>query len=182
MEYAGYFNKKSAHIACFCLLMMVILQIAIIALRNLYDIGFVWLQELMMYLYALTALSALGLALQTDSHVRVDIFYRPLPVKYKALIDLLGSLFLLVPLCLALIWTSLPFVIQSWSVMEASPQTSGLPGIFLLKSLIPLSAGLLAFQALGNALVSLKLLSTPKPASRSAADIAEQNQEKSHVA
>ena len=78
--------------------------------------------------------------LREDGHVRVDIFYADAPPRRKALVDLLGALLLLLPFALVLAWLSLPYVARSWAILERSRETSGLPAVFLLKTLIPLFA------------------------------------------
>ena len=58
----------------------------------------------------------------------------------KALVDLCGALLLLLPFMLVLLWFALPYVARSWAIFERSRETSGLPLVFLLKTLIPLFA------------------------------------------
>ena len=100
-----------------------------------------------MYMHVTLFMLGLGYALQTNSHVRVDILYSKAPLKRQQLINLLGHLLFLLPLTLVLIVYSWDYVTASWRVQEASPEVGGIPGIFLLKSLIPISAFLLLSQA-----------------------------------
>ena len=65
---------------------------------------------------------------------------------------------LLLPVCLFLLWSSLDYAAASWSVTEASRQTGGLPGLFLLKSVIPLTALILALQGVAMAVRSIAIL------------------------
>jgi TRAP-type mannitol/chloroaromatic compound transport system permease small subunit len=90
--------------------------------------------------------------LAADAHVRVDIFYADASPRTKATVDLLGALLLLLPFAVTLIYLSLPYVSRSWALLEGSRETSGLPAVFLLKTLIPLFAALLALQGLAQAL------------------------------
>ena len=99
--------------------------------------------------------------LRFDGHVRVDIFYRDFSARHKALVDLLGSLFLLLPVCIFLLWSSWGYVASAWSLREGSGEAGGLPYVYLLKTLIPLSAFLLILQGIGQALASLGTLLTP---------------------
>ena len=70
----------------------------------------------------------------------------------QALVDLLGTVFLLLPTCGYLLVESLPYVASSWRVLERSREAGGLPALYLLKTVIPLMAGLLMLQGLAEAL------------------------------
>ena len=76
----------------------------------------------------------------------------------KALVDLLGALLLLLPFALAHRWLALPYVARSWAILERSRETSGLPLVFLLKTLIPLFALLLALQGVAQAIRAVAVL------------------------
>jgi TRAP-type mannitol/chloroaromatic compound transport system permease small subunit len=90
--------------------------------------------------------------LREEGHVRVDIFYAQAAPRRQALIDLVGALALLLPFMLVLAALALPYVAQSWAVLERSRETSGLPAVFLLKTLIPLFAVLFALQGIAQAI------------------------------
>ena len=126
---------------------MVLVTFVVVVLRYLFGRGWIWMQEIALYMHALTFLLAAGYTLSRDAHVRVDIFYRPMSERGKALINLLGSLLLLVPCCLVLGYHSLPFVADSWAVLEGSKDGGGLEAVYLLKTAIPLCALLLLLQA-----------------------------------
>jgi TRAP-type mannitol/chloroaromatic compound transport system permease small subunit len=83
--------------------------------------------------------------------VRVDIFYADASPRTRAIVDLVGALLLLMPFVAVLAWLSLPYVARSWAILERSRETSGLPLVFLLKTLIPLFSALLALQGLAQA-------------------------------
>ncbi|MBZ0149748.1 MAG: TRAP transporter small permease subunit, partial [Pseudorhodoplanes sp.] len=93
-----------------------------------------------------------------NGHVRVDIFYADAPPRRKALVDLFGALLLLIPFALSLFILSLPYVARSWSILERSRETSGLPLVYLLKTLIPVFATLLVLQGISQAIRALQTL------------------------
>jgi TRAP-type mannitol/chloroaromatic compound transport system permease small subunit len=74
--------------------------------------------------------------LAQDGHVRVDIFYREANPRTKAKINLFGSLLLMLPVCILIVWVSWDYVYNSWAIMEGSQETSGIQARFLLKSAI----------------------------------------------
>jgi TRAP-type mannitol/chloroaromatic compound transport system permease small subunit len=96
--------------------------------------------------------------LQVGGHVRVDIFYADALARTKALIDLVGALVLLLPFMIVLIWLSVPYAARSWSILERSQEASGLPLVFLLKTLIPLFALLMALQGIAQAIRAVAVL------------------------
>ncbi len=129
-------------------LFMAVLTLLIVVLRYAFDIGSIALQESVLYMHGALIMLGLAYALQTGSHVRVDIVYTRLRPNIKRLINLCGHAFFLIPFAVLLIVYSWDYVIASWRVQESSPEVGGIPGIYLLKSLIPLSATLLILQSL----------------------------------
>ena len=90
--------------------------------------------------------------------MRVDIFYGQASARRRALIDLLGTVLLLLPFMLTLIWLSVPYAARSWAILERSQETSGLPLVFVLKTLIPLFAALMALQGVAQAVRAIETL------------------------
>ena len=129
-------------------LFMAILTVVIVVLRYVFDIGSIALQESVLYMHATLIMLGLAYTLQTDSHVRVDIIYARLRPNTKRLINLCGHVLFLIPFAIFLIVYSWDYVLASWRVQESSPEVGGIPGIYLLKSLIPVSATLLILQSM----------------------------------
>ncbi|MFT5540785.1 MAG: TRAP-type mannitol/chloroaromatic compound transport system permease small subunit, partial [Alphaproteobacteria bacterium] len=86
-----------------------------------------------------------------DGHVRVDIFYREATVRDKAWVDLLGTIFFLWPVSMLILIKGWPYVMSSWSILEGSPETSGIPAVFLLKTLILIFAVTMIAQGVSMA-------------------------------
>ena len=128
-------------------LLLVLVTFLVVVLRYVFDSGSIALQETSRYLHASIFLVGMAYTLQQDAHVRVDIFYARCSKQTKAWIDLFGTLFLLLPFMLFITWISWPYISNSWSVLESSREAGGLPGVFLLKSLILVMSCLLSLQA-----------------------------------
>jgi TRAP-type mannitol/chloroaromatic compound transport system permease small subunit len=135
-----------------CLLFMLLAGFAVVLMRYVLGVGSVWLHESILYAHAAVFMLAAAWTLSTDGHVRVDIFYADASPRTKALVDLLGALLLLMPFALVLLILSSPYVARSWAILEGSRETSGLPAVFLLKTLIPLFAALLGLQGVAQAI------------------------------
>ena len=155
------FNRFVVSTVPWLTLGMVLVTFTTVVFRYLFDRGWVWMQEIALYMHAFTFLLAAGYTLAKDAHVRVDIFYRPMNARKKAWVNLLGSLFLLLPTCLVLLTESLPFVFDSWAVFEGSKDGGGLEAVFLLKTAIPLFCLLLLLQALSLISQSARTLKAP---------------------
>ena len=137
-------------------LLMVAITFTIVVLRYIFDIGWIALQESTTYLHAMVFLIGASYTMQHESHVRVDIFYSCFSEKTRAWIDLCGALFLLLPFMFFLSWISWEYVVDSWDVMEGSREAGGLPGVYLLKSLILVLAGTLTLQAISQVIRTIQ--------------------------
>ena len=138
---------------------------AVVLMRYVLGLGSIWLQETIIYAHAALFLLAAAWTLREGGHVRVDVFYASASPRTKAWVDLLGALLLLLPFAAAILFFAYPYVARSWAILERSRETSGLPLVFLLKTLIPLFALLLALQGMAQVVRALAVL-LPLPASR----------------
>ena len=137
-------GRALAWITTFVVLLVFVLTV----LRYAFSLNWISLQELAQALHAVAFMLAMGWVLQRDEHVRVDILYRKLGPRGQARVNFFGTLLLLLPAMAFLFWDSLDYVAASWRILEGSREAGGLPGVFLLKSLIPLMALLLVLQGL----------------------------------
>ena len=141
-------NDAIGRAASWLMLFMVLAAVTVAVLRYVFSIGFVWMQE--SYLWMHGALIMLGAAytLRHGGHVRVDVFYGRMTPRRRALIDMAGVLLFLLPLVSVVFYISLPYVAESWQKRESSFQAGGMPGVYLLKTLIPVFCVLTALQGL----------------------------------
>ena len=100
----------------------------------------------------------LSYALKHDRHVRVDLLFSRLSERNRQRINLIGHLGLLLPICLVITMESFDYVMRSWAISEGSPEAGGIPGVYLLKTLIPLAALLLSMQAVSEVLRAYRQL------------------------
>jgi len=152
-------NDKIGRAIAWLTLAMVLITFTVVVLRYVYAIGWVWLQESYVWLHGIVFMVGAGYTLLHDGHVRVDVLYRPRGHRYKAVIDLLGSLLLLMPMIVMVTLASYDYVLDSWVRLEVSREAGGMPGLFLLKSVILLFCGLLGLQGLALAARSVLVLS-----------------------
>jgi TRAP-type mannitol/chloroaromatic compound transport system permease small subunit len=129
-------------------LAMVLLQFSIVLLRYVFGFTSIFVNESVLYLHASLFMLGAGYTLLMNGHVRVDIFYAPLPPRRKAMIDIFGHLCLMLPSLAILLYYSWPSVRRSWSILEGAISVGGVPASFLLKSLVPAFCVLLLVQGL----------------------------------
>lgn len=131
-------------------LFMVAITFLVVVLRYLFNLGWIAMQESVIYLHALVFMLGAAYTLKHEGHVRVDIFYRTMSARGRAWVDLLGTLLLLLPVCGFIFWISLDYVLSSWSLLEGSREAGGLPWVYLLKTALLLMPALLIVQGIGE--------------------------------
>jgi TRAP-type mannitol/chloroaromatic compound transport system permease small subunit len=151
-------NAAIGRAAAWAAVFIVVVQFGVVVLRYAFGTGSIWLSESILYGHAALFMLAAAWTLREQGHVRVDVFYAQAAPRRKAMIDLGGALVLLVPFMLVLALLALPYVAQSWAVLERSRETSGLPAVFLLKTLIPVFAILFALQGIAQAIRAADVL------------------------
>ena len=131
------------------LFLVVLLVFASTFLRYLFGIGYAWLQELYIWLNGSALLLAAAYAWRDDAQVRVEIFRQRFSLRQKAWVEVLGTLFVLLPtLGIIAYWSWTPIRI-SWRILERSSALDGLPGVYLMKSVVLLFCAIMALQAVG---------------------------------
>lgn len=130
--------------------LMVAVVFADVIMRYTLSRTYVFTQELEWYLFGAVYLLAAGYTLLHDEHVRVDILYSRLPPKRRAWFDFILLLVFFFPSCLLVVYTSWPFVRNSWSVWESSPDPGGIPARWALKSVIIIGFVILMIQGVSE--------------------------------
>ena len=146
--------------AAWLTLFMVIVTFVVVIMRRFFDVGFIWVQESVVWMHAVVFMLGAAYTLRDEEHVRVDVFYRAMSPERRAWVDLVGVVIFLLPVCVFLGWKSFDFVTQSWSIREASRESGGLPYPFvpMLKSVLLLMPVAVALQGLSLFLRSLRTI------------------------
>lgn len=139
-------------------LLMVVLTVIIVVLRYYFESGSIALQESITYLHGVVFMLGIAFTLQRGGHVRVDIFYRGFSPRKKALVDFIGGLVFLLPVCLLIFIFSWDYVLASWAIGETSEERSGIAGVYLLKTLLLLMPATLILQGTAETLRNLLVL------------------------
>lgn len=156
------FTEVVGRFIAWLVIVMMLVQFAIVVMRYVIGIHSIVMQESVMYMHAMVFMLGAAWTLRHDGHVRVDIFYRKLSDRGRAWIDLLGTLFLLFPVVLFIGIGSYGYVRSSWVILERSPD-AGIPGVYLLKSLILVMVGLLLIQGVAQVIRQVLILRGKAP-------------------
>ncbi len=152
-------NAKIGRAAAWLCVAVVVIQFAVVVLRYVFGVGSIRLQESIVYSHAAMFLLVAAWTLKNDGHVRVDVFYASASPRRRAIIDLCGVVVLLIPFAVAILYFSSPYVARSWATLEGSREASGLPLVFVLKTLIPVFAVMLILQGIAQAIRALAVIS-----------------------
>lgn len=139
-------------------ILMVINVFVVVVLRYVFSLGWVWMQELYIWVHATVFMLGSGYTLMHDGHVRIDLIYRTASQRYKSIVDILGCAFLAAPLLYVIFTRSWPLIARSIENMERSAEAGGLPGVFVLKSVLAVFCILFGLQSLALLLRSLLAL------------------------
>lgn len=141
-------NERIGRAVAWLNLVTVLVCAAVVFLRYAFSFGYIWLQELYVWAYAIVFMAGAGYTLLHGGHVRVDIFYAVASPRKKAWVDLIGTAVFLLPWLAILAWTAWPYVGASWAISEPSAQTGGMPALYLLKAVLLVFCLLLGLQGL----------------------------------
>lgn len=137
---------------------LVIIIIVQVFLRYVMGMGLVVLEELQWHLYAVGIMFGLSYCLVQNTHIRLDLFYDHFSPRKKEWIELLGHLFLLLPIIIIILIHGWDFFWDSWIVRERSDSPIGLPARYIIKSFLISGFGLLALAVLSKMVRSVAFL------------------------
>lgn len=151
-----FLGKASAWLTLF----MVLVTFIVVVMRYVFDAGFIWLQESVVWMHAFVFMVGAAYTLQQEEHVRVDIFYRDMSPQRRAWVDAIGVVVFLLPLCGFLAFKAVDFVAVSWKLQESSRESGGLPYplIPLLKSILVVMPVTLGLQGIALLTRSVRVL------------------------
>jgi TRAP-type mannitol/chloroaromatic compound transport system permease small subunit len=124
-----------------------------VLLRYGFSLGWIWTQELEWHLLVPICLFGMSYALRHGEHVRVDVLYASFSSRAKHVVDAISAILAMV-LSVMVIWLSIPYIDQSWSIGEGSPNPGGIDARYIVKSMIPIGFALLFLQSLAHGIRS----------------------------
>jgi len=161
------FADAMGHLTAVFMVAMLVNVFYDVIMRYLFKSGSIAMQEMEWHLFSLVFLIGIPYALFKEGHVRVDIIYDQLSVKRKAIINIAGSVFFLIPFSLLIAFGSIDFVLEAFHTGEISGDPGGLTHRWFIKALVPFSFFLLVFSTIGVIVKNINLyrgvpVKTPK--------------------
>lgn len=129
-------------------LAIVVVCFTVVIQRYFFSISHIWMQDLFVWMSGVMFMGIAGYALLTNQHVRVDVFYRPASKRWKAIVDMVGSVVFTAPFMYIVFIYGLPYVRRSWRILEASSNYGGMPGLYIVKTFVLVFAVVVALQAI----------------------------------
>ena len=152
------FNDTLGRIVASLTVAMVLVTVVIVVLRYGFSIGFIWMQESVRFMHGFVFLLCAAFTLLHNGHVRVDVFYLKMTARRKAMVDIFGTVFFLIPVCAVILIYSWDYVLNSWREMEGSLEERGLHAVFILKTCIWVFAISMILQGCSLIIKSLNVL------------------------
>lgn len=126
--------------------------------RYFFNTGSIALQEMEWHLFSMVFLFGIAYALKEDGHVRVDVLYDRFSPRWKAIVNIGGALFLLLPLSILIIEGSIWYVHEAFTSGEISGDPGGLTHRWLIKAVIPASFLFLLVSTIGFVLHNVNVI------------------------
>ena len=120
------FNERIGRLLSWLVLAAVLISAGNAILRKTFNIGSNAFLEIQWYLFAAVFMLGAGYAFLKNAHVRIDFISSKLSTRANTIIDILGIVVFLVPLCLILIDLSWPLFTQAYASGEMSQNAGGL--------------------------------------------------------
>jgi TRAP-type mannitol/chloroaromatic compound transport system permease small subunit len=150
-------NRIFGKILTVVLLLMTVNVFYDVIMRYFLHNSSVGMQEMEWHLFSIVILFGVSVALLDEGHVRVDFLYDRYTPKKKALVNIIGTIFFLLPLALLILFGSFSFVKDAYDIMEISEDPGGLHFRWVIKAMIPLSFSFLIFTSVGYTIKNINI-------------------------
>ena len=156
VKFLNLIIKFSGKYGSILIIALILLVSTSVILRYVFSIGFIWLQDLYIWVHAIFILLGIAFTLNANEHVRIDLLYRSVTENFKKKVNLLGALIFGLPLSFILVFYGFDYFYRSYQLGESSKESGGLPYIFILKFFIFVFGILLFFELLRQILNFIK--------------------------
>ena len=152
-----WLNERVGKGAFWLVLIMTVISAGNAVVRFTVNYSSNGLLEIQWYLFAAIFMLCSPYTLQKNEHVRIDVLSSKLSPRGLAVIDIIGTLFFLLPMVIVVLWLSLPLVADSFHINEMSANAGGLIR-WPVKILLPIGFTLLALQGISELIKRIAFL------------------------
>ncbi|NVJ65198.1 MAG: TRAP transporter small permease subunit [Gammaproteobacteria bacterium] len=139
-------------------LFMVLAVVLVLILRHGFGLSAIPLKESVTYMHALVFMIGAAYTFKHNEHVRVDVFYQKFSPRKKAWVEILGFVFLLIPVCWFIYHYSINTVALNWALETGSNDPGGIPYLYILMGLLLVLPVSLFMQGLASSLKNVLFL------------------------
>lgn len=139
-------------IAIVAAFLIILIQLAAVLLRYIFGLSFSWMNDSVVFSFAVIFMLGAAATLRDDGHVRVDILRSRFSPRTRAIIELAGAFFFIFPIAIFILYAASGLIARTWIDLERFNESDGLPIKYLFKTLVPLFAILMIGQGLSQAL------------------------------
>ena len=148
VRFAEAVNDYIGRAVAWLTLATVLICATVVFIRYALHTGHIWMQELYVWTHAAAFMLGAGYTLMANKHVRVDILYARVSPRTQAWLDLISTFVFLFPWIILLLYYTWPYVTHSWAIWETSSQVGGMPGLYVMKTIILVFGVLMLLQGL----------------------------------
>ena len=145
----------TGHVAAWLVIPMTLALVYEVFARYFFRAPTAWAYDVTYMFYGTLFMLGAAYTLYRQGHIRTDIFYNSLPVRYQALLDAVLYLFFFLPAIGIFFWFAWDFARESWRLQERIVTSPWLPIVYPFKTVMPVAAGLLLLQGVSEFLKSL---------------------------
>ena len=157
-------------LGAWAVLLLIAVTLFDVVTRRFFVLGSTRLQELEWHLHTILMMFVFGYALLKDRHVRVDLFREQFSAHTRAIVEMAGNVFILLPFCIMVLYFSFSFVSSSYEMSEVSASMTGLSHRWIIKSTLLLAFLLVLLAGLSSTIKSIDRLTDRTNPNPSAAD------------
>jgi len=150
-------NARIGRALYWLVLVTVIISAANAVVRKAFNYSSNSFLEVQWYLFSAIFLLGAGYTLLRNEHVRIDVVAGRLSRRTQAWIDIIGTIFFLMPMAILLGWLSWPIFVDTWVRNEVSTNAGGLI-IWPARLLMPIGFFLLALQGVSELIKRIAFL------------------------
>ena len=146
------FSKWTGNIVCWITVPLILAMVYEVLARKLFTAPTMWACDMSRFLYGALFMLGAGYALSKGVHIRADFMYRNWSVKTQATIDLTLYILFYFPGLIGAAWACYKYAYKSWSIMERGMDTSWMPLLYPIKSVLFIGLVLLIIQGISETL------------------------------
>jgi TRAP-type mannitol/chloroaromatic compound transport system permease small subunit len=151
-------SDKAGRIFSYLVIPLTILIVFEVITRRFFDAPTIWTFELSNFLYGSHFMLVAAYGLLYKSHVSIDIISSRFSQRTQEKLHLFCYFTMFFPFVIIIMYYGIDFAARAWSMRETSWSAWG-PPLYPIKTVIPITAGLLLLQGLSDVIKKIIFLS-----------------------